>query len=111
MSALIETITAQAKSGKKYEFSVYPIDYECPDEKGVYMFTRREPNPVLHHIIYIGIASSFQKRFYTHHKDSCIDKNKANCICLLNVPNEQERKNIEKDLLAAYNTPCNEVNN
>jgi hypothetical protein len=57
------------------------------------------------------MAQSFEKRFYAHHKDDCIDKQGANRICLMQVPKESDRIKIELDLLAAHNTPCNQHNN
>jgi excinuclease UvrABC nuclease subunit len=104
----------QGKSGTVYRFSIYPIDEECKDESGIYVFTRRHKHTdgaFTHDVIYIGKAKSFEKRFYDHHKGDCIDKNKANCLRLMEVSNETERIKIEKDLLAAHNTSCNEVNN
>ena len=101
-------------SKKQYAFNVYPIGEECKDEAGIYLFTKRTLNQqgnYNHTIVYIGMAVSFQSRFYAHHKQSEISKNGANCLCLMQVPNEQDRCFIEKDLLKAYKTTCNEVNN
>lgn len=112
--AKIAVVTLIGKSKKTYDFNVYPIDEECPNEAGVYVFSKREKNSsgdFAHTFIYIGMAKSFEKRFYNHHKDDCIDKKGANCICLKQFPKEQDRIDAEKDLLANYNTPCNEVNN
>lgn len=111
--AKIGAVTFVGKTGNEYHFNVYPITEECPSESGIYIFSKREPmgNTYTHTAIYIGKAQSFQSRFYNHHKDDCIDKNGANCICLMQVVDEKKRDAIEKDLLAKYNTKCNEVNN
>lgn len=112
--AKISTIIYKGKSGKSYEFNVYPITEECKDESGVYVFSKRLKNDkgiFEHTVIYVGKAKSFESRFYNHHKDDCIDKNGANCICLINIKNEKDRDAAELDLLAKYNTPCNEINN
>lgn len=101
-------------SKKTYSFNIYPIVEECKDEGGIYVFTKRTANQegkYSHTVIYIGKAISFEKRFYNHHKGNDIEKNGANCICLMAVPNETERTNIELDLLRNNKTPCNEVNN
>ena len=111
----LSTIELTGKSGTKYSFNVYPIDEECPDESGIYLFSKRTLKPgstsYTQDFIYLGRAQSFVKRFYNHHKDDCIDKKGANCICLMNVKDEKQREKIESDLLAGYNFPCNEVKN
>lgn len=114
--AKLAEVVFQGKSGQKYSFNVYPITEECPAEAGIYIFSKAVPNkdnPALnsHTIIYIGMAKSFESRFYNHHKDDCIDKNGANRICLMQVKDENKRAAIEKDLLGHYNTKCNEVLN
>ena len=81
-------------SGKKYRFHVYPFGEECPNESGIYAFTRafKKPDGLNYHeVIYIGMAQSFQKRFYAHHKEKEILSTGANCICLMQVPVESER--------------------
>jgi hypothetical protein len=100
------------KSGKKYSFSIYPIDEECKDESGIYAFTKRmkeNDGSFTHYVIYIGKAKSFETRFYDHHKDDCIDKKGANCLCLMKVSAESDREEYEKDLIRGQNPPCNEV--
>ncbi len=101
------------KSGKQYSFHVHPIGTECKDESGIYVFTKRTLTGTngTHIPIYIGMADSFVKRFYAHHKEDAIIKAGANCICLMQVPNTNDRTVIEKDLLANYNCCCNQVNN
>lgn len=109
--AKIGTVTFTGKSGTKYIFNFYPISEECPSESGIYIFGLH--NTVQNNItpLYIGKASSFQSRFYDHHKMDCAKKNGANVICLMQVATEQIRDSTEKDLLAAYATKCNEVLN
>ncbi|WP_236494721.1 hypothetical protein, partial [Staphylococcus aureus] len=55
------------KSKKQYTFNVYPIGEECKDESGIYVFSKQVPTPpagFTHTLIHIGMAESFQKRFY-----------------------------------------------
>ena len=114
MASYNETVTFTGKSGSKYTFKAYTMGEECKDESGIYIFAKRtiQTNGLGSYVpVYIGRAKSFESRFYNHHKDDCIDKNKANAICLMNVSKEEERVRIETDLLSAYNTKCNEVNN
>lgn len=109
----ISTVEFVGKSGTKYPFNVYPITEECPSESGIYVFSKREQTQTGFNQtpIYIGMAKSFEARFYNHHKGDCIDRNGANCICLMQVKDENQRARIEQDLLNAYPTKCNLVNN
>src|SRR5258708_2629431 len=111
--ATLGSIAFIGKSKTSYSFNVYPITEECPGESGIYIFSKRElkNQNYYHTAIYIGMAKSFEKRFFNHHKEDCIKANGANCICLMQVKDEKQRAIIEKDLLDAYNTKCNEVNN
>lgn len=113
MSKALGSIVWTGKSGTKYTFNVYPITEECPDEGGIYVFSKAVQNgtAINHTAIYIGRAASFANRFYNHHKDDCIDKNGANRICLMQVKSDSERVRIETDLLQAIPTKCNEVLN
>lgn len=115
MAKLNETVTFHGKSGTKYSFTAYTIDEDCADEAGIYIFAERTA-PLggtvgFYKTHYIGRAQSFQQRFYDHHKIECAKKHGANCILLMQVPDEKQREKIEADLLANYNTSCNEVNN
>lgn len=94
-----------------YSFNAYNIPQEVPEEGGIYIFGIHNVNANTITPVYIGMAQSFQDRFYNHHKKDCITKAGANCICLMNVKDEKQRTIIEKDLLAGYATKCNEVLN
>ena len=109
--AKLATVQFVGKSGTKYRFNIYPITEECAAEAGIYIFGNY--NSVEGNIrpVYIGKAISFQSRFYDHHKDACVKANGGNTICLMQVSDENKRTEIEKDLLAYYNTKCNEVLN
>jgi hypothetical protein len=110
MASYNETAIFTGKSGSKYKFNAYTMGEECKNESGIYVFAKRN-GPGSYIPVYIGKAKSFENRFYNHHKDDCIDKNAANAICLMNISKEEDRVRIEADLLGAYDTKCNEVNN
>ena len=109
----LASVEFTGKSGTKYSFNVYPIGEECPNESGIYIFSKREQNGsnFNHTVLYIGMAKSFENRFYSHHKDGCVKNNGGNAICLMPVKDEKQRTEIEKNLLGFYNTKCNEVLN
>lgn len=108
-----DLLIMQGKSGRNYHFKIYSSNEECPNESGVYVFTKRDKfnNQYSHFVVYIGIATSFQKHLYNHQKIDCIKEQGANTICLMEVLSEADRVTIEKDLLAVNNTPCNETYN
>jgi hypothetical protein len=111
MTTSLATLALTGKSGTVYTFAVYPINTELPKSGGVYVFTKRNQSnqSYTHTVIYIGMTQEFLARHYNHHKDDCIDKNGATHICLLIEGSEKRRKEIEVDLIKAYNPPCNEV--
>ena len=105
----------RGRSGKLYDnFSIYTIDHEFENGKGVYAFNRRfkkNNEEFKHDVIYLGRSSDFSGRFDKHHKINCIKNENANCLCVMPVEDENERISIEKDILEANpNFPCNEKN-
>ena len=77
----------------------------------VYVFTRRRPTNegFTHDLIYLGETENLARRFDEHHKESPIMAHYANCIGIYGAPsNEEPRKQIEADILSAYDFPCNE---
>jgi len=108
--ATAEIIILKGKSGIQYTFNVYPANYECPQEGGIYVYTKRTQHLSVagnHSLIYIGITDSFNRRNYEHDGHECINKANPNCICLKREDDEVSRVYIEKDILLANNTHCN----
>ena len=105
-----QTMSVKGASGAIYTFTMYPIGTSFKALAGLYLFTRAETNG--HHTyIYLGITNDLSVRFDNHHKEDCITKNKATHISILLENSEERRKAIEKDILAAISTTCNEINN
>ena len=113
MAKLTESqLVLKDKSGNGYTFSIYPFGEECKDESGIYAFSKRTKNDAGnfdHTVLYIGMAKSFEKRLYDHHKEECATKKGANCLCLMQVKNQQNRETIEKALIEFNKPACNEV--
>lgn len=106
--------TITGKSGTIYSFDIYTTDTKFKAIGGIYIFTKRfqgTDQKFYHVIIYCGKAEDLSTRFNDHHKQDCIDKNKANCICIKSVSTETERIEIETDILNGNNFKCNEVLN
>jgi len=91
----------------------YSLDTSFKEVGGIYVFTKRVKinEGFMHSNIYIGRTNDLSSRFENHHKEKCILKNNANCICVMQVDNDNTRAKIETDLLLGNKTPCNEVNN
>jgi hypothetical protein len=104
----------KGKSGKTYEFDIFKLDTSFNPIGGIYIFTRRYKrldSKYYHELIYCGKTNDLSTRFDNHHKKDCIEKNKANCVCVKSVSSEQERTNIEQDILLGNNFKCNEILN
>jgi hypothetical protein len=107
-------LTITGKSGKKYSFDIYSLDTIFKAVGGIYVFTRRyqgADSKYNHDYIYCGKTDDLSTRFDNHHKEDCIKKNKANCICVMGVSTEKERTTIEEDILKGNNFKCNDVLN
>ncbi len=110
------TLKLTGMSGREYLFSLYTFD-SFNDLKNafkplsaVYVFTKRsyETNDFCHDLIYLGETSNLANRYDQHHKESSIVSHGANCIGLYVFSGSDEtRLQIEKDLLDAYDFPCN----
>lgn len=97
-------------SKSEYRFGIYPIDTIFKDVGGVYIFSNRKlvDNEYRHTLIYCGKSNSFPIRFQDHHKESCIKRHDANCVCILVEDSEDKRDVIEKDILIRNDFKCND---
>ena len=85
------TITIKGRSGTIYIFNVYGFTKfsELKDAfksiPALYAFTRRFPNSAIsytHYLLYVGETGDLSTRFNDHHKQECITRSNANCICI-----------------------------
>lgn len=109
------TLTVKGELGKEYEFSIHSLNTKFREVGGIYVFTRRykksSDQKFYHDLIYCGKTNDLSNRFKSHHKEDCIKRNNANCICFMVVTTEQERKAIEADILSGNDFKCNEIFN
>ena len=109
------TVKFIGNSGDEYEFYIYPIGTTFSDEEGgVYIFTRRSQDQqgvLWHQPIYIGKTKSLKDRLLDHNEENCVAENGGTHICVRVVETAVSRGYIELDLLANYDTPCNEQHN
>ncbi len=107
----IGSIDFKGKSGKSYEFDIYPFDSEWNEDAAVYVVTRRYKNQqekLTHALIYVGETDNLKERFSNHHKASCFTENNANCLCIHLDTSESSRLEKEADILATRSPKCND---
>lgn len=117
----IDTLELTGRSGNKYTFKMCQYDtMESIDtavrsfpHSGLYIFAYRFSKPndsrFWYSIKYIGETGDYSTRDYTnHHKKEMITEEGANSwgYCVMTL-NEQQRKELEADLVASYKPPCN----
>lgn len=115
------TITIKGMSGTNYIFNVYGFtrfsDLKDAFKRipALYAFTRRFPTSAIsytHDLVYVGETEDLSTRFDNHHKQECIVRSNANCICIHSFyGTKTSRLAAETDILNAFNLPCNVKNN
>lgn len=105
-----ETITLKTITGNQYRFNIYPVGTKFKPIGAVYFFTKRYKSSdgnYNHTPIYVGETSNLSERFINHHRMPSIERNGANCICILSESNLTKRQAIETGLRQNYNPCCN----
>ena len=117
MNSTGSRLTLNGLSGQEYIFDLYTFNDFSElrsaflPRAAVYVFTRRRATNegFTHDLIYLGETENLARRFDNHHKEDEIKAHYANCIGIYGAPsNDEQRKQIEADMLAAYDFPCNE---
>ncbi|HZQ11475.1 MAG TPA: hypothetical protein VFB31_01550 [Pseudolabrys sp.] len=106
MSNRIGTITLTGASKKTYEFTIYKREQEFLAVGAVYVMSKLTTE-LRYRIIYVGQTSDLSERPLNHHKTDCFDEHGADHLLIHSEANEKKRLEIEADLIAAYNPPCN----
>ena len=110
--AKLGTITFTGASGTNYEFNVYPWGTSFKKDFGAIYFvtnrTQKSDGGYSHTRIYVGETEALSTRFDNHHKQACFDSYNKNCVCVYGEQDENERFEIEQNILAHYDPPCNE---
>ncbi|MCB0721842.1 MAG: hypothetical protein KDC42_06030 [Ignavibacteriae bacterium] len=102
-----QTLTLTGKSGTKYNFVIYKIGTTFNAVGAVYLFSKEKDSTHMH--VYLGITGDLSERFDNHHKAKCILNNGATHICIHREDSKTTREIIEKDILEAISTKCNEI--
>lgn len=114
------TMTLQGVSGKSYLFTLFEyssfgqlLDAFKPLQ-AIYVFSKRfyREGVFSHSLLYLGQTNDLSTRFNNHHKETEIGEHYGNCIWIhVCSGTDSQREEEERDLLAAYDFVCNEVNN
>lgn len=126
ISYLNEEYKMTGASGREYTFTMYGLGtldelqetFKDYPHSWLYVFTVRDYLQTVrgytHEPVYVGHTGNFQTRdFANYHKREEIEATGSHSIgiCLTDHLSDDHRKEMEKDLLEAYDLPCNEVNN
>lgn len=97
-------VTLQGMSGRFYAFSLYQLG-EPPPYAGVYAVAREDQSGL--HLAYIGEAGDVRSRLGYHEKRVCFGQHLTNVIAVHFEANAATRCDVERDLIAFYDPPCN----
>ena len=109
---LHQTLSVKGASGQTYTLHQFSFDDfddlkgTLPNNSGIYVFTCAIPGQN-QDPIYCGKADDFSTRYYDHHAEPCIRRNKANRISIMRVDSKSDLDMIETDILENYNFECN----
>jgi hypothetical protein len=107
-------ITFTGKSGEKYFFHAWPLQTRFKAIAAVYFVTKRSYSNKTYRIaghdgIYIGQTASLADPFATQAYLDCFGKHGANCVCVHLLEDEDRRRAVERDMMDAHPTTCNEL--
>jgi hypothetical protein len=100
-------------SGKEYKFDMYSLDTGFKESTGaVYFVTNRTIMDMdvghKHRGIYVGETNDLSMGITAHPKYACFLRHEANCLGIYDEESERTRLAIQRDLIDAYEPPCND---
>lgn len=104
------TIQLRGLSGITYTAQIFPWGTQFNPLGGVYVLSRATPKAGggnSHQVLYVGQTGDLSERFDSHHKVESFRRYGATSLCVFGLGCEQDRLAAERDLIAAYNPPCN----
>jgi hypothetical protein len=101
------TVTFTGKSGKTYQYYLYPLWPSLQDKPGNYVFAHDDGKAISPK--YFGESQSLQDRCCdAHERRACAISKGANCIgAHLSSSSADARRMEEQDLIGRYDPPCN----
>jgi hypothetical protein len=109
--ASLGRMTFTGKSGRTYQFKVFPFGTRFRKRSGVYVIGSRTIGVNGSHRIepiYVGRTEDFSQPFEKHHKAKGFAEEGADCICVQSDTAEESRLAKEQDLVAALHPSCND---
>jgi len=104
---MASTVTFTGKSGKTYQYYLYPMWPDLQAKPGNYVFAYNDGKTISPK--YFGESQSLQERCSdAHERCACAINKGANCIgAHLSSSSADARRLEEQDLIDAYSPPCN----
>lgn len=96
----------KGKSGTKYSFYIFSLDYNCSEVPAVYIMAKHKFSSFTP--IYIDQTDNLKKNYSVQSQESIIKQYKIDYLCVLVEEDEYKRLAIEKDLIKKYKPPCNQ---
>jgi len=106
----LELLMLRGRSGNVYPFRVYPLPSALKPIEAVFVISKRimeSDGRGDHEPLYIGQTEDLADSLANYKKLPCVNKYRANCVCVHAAAGETEREKIENDLLGYYSLPCN----
>ncbi len=101
----------KSKTGRRYQFRVFPLGTHFRKISGIYVIAYRgrgADGTHRHKILYVGNTEDFSQPFEKHPKAQDLVRLGANCICVQSDKSEESRLEKERDLVAAFTPACND---
>jgi hypothetical protein len=99
-------LTIPGGSGKKYKFDAYPLQTVWTRISAAYIVTHRDVQPdggVEHVCIHLGESPNLQEM--PPLPVTSVKGHRANCICILQEDDTEQRRQIIEDILDASSLP------
>jgi hypothetical protein len=106
----LDTLTLVGKSGRKYEFRIYPLKHRFKRLSGVYAVMERVVEPrsaPKYSTVYVGETVDLASVLSGHAKAECFEMYFANTIGVFPEADATKRAAIADDLSGALAPPCN----
>lgn len=105
-SQMSRTVNFTGRSGKTYQYWIYPVWPSLKNEPGNYALAIDNGSTIKP--VYFGQTNSLANRVNENHERwLCAKRNGANCVCAHTSGDEDTRCAEETDLVANYDPACN----
>ncbi len=101
-------INWEGRSGKAYEYHIYPLNEKHDAVPANYLFARKTEKGTFTPI-YAGETGDISERFDNHHKMPCIKREVATHLCTHKGSRDKStRQQEESDIIDRWKPPCND---